>query len=122
MAVLGGLRSLVGERAAAAGDVLAAIDFRDGGRVLVRATAPGSRGARELVLLSLALQGPAATLRVGLFPPRVGGCELVLGSGIDREDQRRPDDDRVVVQSRPRPLVNSSCRCRCRSRGTCAPR
>ncbi len=101
VAVLGGCGRSSASDAAAAGDVLAAIDFRDGGRVLVRATAPDPAVPGEPVLLSLALQGPAATLRVGLFPPRVGGRELVLGSGIDREDQRRPDDDRVVVQELP---------------------
>ncbi|MBX7083747.1 MAG: carbohydrate-binding family 9-like protein [Nannocystaceae bacterium] len=101
LAVLGACGRSSASDGAAEGDVLAAIDFRDGARVLVRSSAPDPAVPGEPVTLSLALQGPAATLRVGLWPPRVGGRELVQGSGIERADLQRPDDERVVLHEVP---------------------
>jgi hypothetical protein len=53
------------------------------------------------VRVQLVDEGPAGEWTIELWPPRVGGRELVLGSGVTVEDAARPDDARVVSVTVP---------------------
>lgn len=76
---------------------IARIGWHDGAALRVLAIAPDPIAPGDTVELTLELQGHAAReLELVLWPPRVGGRELVIGSGTTSDDARRPDDPRVV--------------------------
>lgn len=78
-------------------DAIARIGWDDGAALRVLALSPDPIAPGDTVELALELEGHAAReLELVLWPPRVGGRELVIGSGTTTDDARRPDDPRVV--------------------------
>jgi hypothetical protein len=84
------------EREPADPAALAVIGFADGARVQVMAMTPELAIPGEPIVLSLRVEGDGPlALDLASWPPRVGGRELVIGSGVDREQAARNDDGRA---------------------------
>ncbi len=83
-------------------DAIATLAFADGARVRVLAIAPDPVEPGAAVTVTLAASEGVGALVVGLWPPQVGGRELVLGSGVDAElAARTPDERSVFAEVRP---------------------
>ncbi len=75
---------------------LAVIDYADGTRVSVLSLSPDPATPGEPVVVVLDVEaGAPVDLEVVSWPPRIGGRELVLGSGVDAATAARPEDPRV---------------------------
>lgn len=75
---------------------LAVIDYADGTRVSVLSLSPDPATPGEPVAVALDVEADAPVeLEVVSWPPRIGGRELVLGSGVDAGVAARPEDPRV---------------------------
>lgn len=75
---------------------LAVIDYADGTRVSVLSLSPDPATPGEPVAVALDVEADAPVdLEVVSWPPRIGGRELVLGSGVDAAVAARPEDPRV---------------------------
>ncbi len=86
--------------AAVEGDALAVIDYADGTRVRVISLLPDLVTPGDLVHVVLEVEAATPVgLEAALWPPRIGGRELALGSGVDAEQAARPDDPRVSRQA-----------------------
>lgn len=85
---------------AADGSTLATIHYDDGTQVRVLSMQPDPVTPPGPLTVTLEVSGrDDVAIDLGLWPPRVGGRELVLGSGVDHEAAARPDDPRVVRAS-----------------------
>lgn len=71
------------------------IGYADGTRIQVVALTPELATAGEPIMVKLRVDSESPVdLVLGLWPPRVGGRELVLGSSVDAALAARPDDPR----------------------------
>jgi len=84
---------VVGRDAAASSTVR----FADGATLAIVAIDPEPIDPEADVHLALQGQGEGGQWTVAIWPPRVGGRQVVLGSGVTPEDAKRPDDPRVVA-------------------------
>lgn len=78
------------------GEAVSVVRFADGATVHAAVT-PQPIDPDGDVRIAIADDGPAGEWTITLWPPRVGGRELVIGSGVTLEDAARPDDPRVVA-------------------------
>lgn len=77
-------------------NALAVIDFADGSRVRVTALTPDPATPGVPIVVGLVVEAARAIdLEVTSWPPRIGGRELAIGSGVDAQLAARPDDPRV---------------------------
>lgn len=84
------------ERGAADPAALAVIGFADGSRIQVLSLAPDPATPGEPITVAMRVEADGTkALEVASSPPRTGGRELVIGSGVDRQDAARLDDPRV---------------------------
>jgi hypothetical protein len=75
---------------------LAVIGFADGARIQVLALGPEPATPGDPIAMTMRVEADVPlALEVASWPPRVGGRELVIGSGVDRDDAARLDDPRV---------------------------
>jgi len=85
-----------GARGAPDPGALAVIDYADGTRVTVMSLSPDPATPGEAILAALEVEADAPVdLEVVSWPPRIGGRELVLGSGVDAAIAARPEDPRI---------------------------
>jgi hypothetical protein len=77
------------------GEASSPVRFADGA-VVHASVEPEPIDPGAAVRIALADEGPAGEWTIAIWPPRVGGRELVLGSGVSVQDAARPDDPRVV--------------------------
>lgn len=78
-------------------EAIARIGWSDGDVVRVVELSPDPIAPGDTLTLALELDGGTAReLELVLWPPRVGGRELVIGTGVGPDDARRPDDPRTV--------------------------
>lgn len=81
-------------------DALASIRYDDGTHVRVLSMQPDPVTPPGPLTVVLEVVGPDdVALEVALWPPRTGGRELALGSGVDAVAAARPDDPRVTRAS-----------------------
>ncbi len=81
------------------GEATSPVRFADG--ATIHAEVPGAIDPDAALRVRLFDDGPAGEWTIEVWPPRVGGRELVLGSGVTPEDAARPDDPRVVATTVP---------------------
>jgi len=78
------------------GEAAAPVRFADGATIHA-AIAPDPIDPETDVRIAIVDDGPPGEWTITVWPPRVGGRELALGSGVSTDDAARPDDPRVVA-------------------------
>lgn len=75
---------------------LAVIDFDDGAQIRVLALSPDPAVPGEPITVHMVVAAPGPIdLELVSWAPRIGGRELVIGSGVDAHSAARPDDPRT---------------------------
>lgn len=82
------------------GEASSPVRFADGATVYARVV-PDPIDADAAFRVQLVDEGPKGEWTIEVWPPRVGGRELVLGSGVTPLDAERPEDPRVVAATVP---------------------